>query len=316
MHFTLNAAKTVVTRLAGRATLQISNHLPEILTGLGIVGGAATVFTAVRSTMELEENTKEGRRLIDGHKKLRKERSEEVYSSRQYAKDMAISYVRYAQGFVKTYAIPMTLGVASAAAVLGAVGILNRRNAAISAAYNLLDAAYRSYKKKVVAELGEEREAQLSGWTQAPACATETVETDETAKTEDKDALAKKFRDRCSDGKPSPYAVWFSPSNANWDASPDDRLFFLKCVQNYMNDKLNAKGHLFTNDVYRALGMPDTKSGSVTGWIKGGNHGDGFVDLGLEKIEANLNSAFGNTMTKGFWIELNVDGVIFDLLKN
>ena len=53
MHFTLNAAKTVVTRLAGRATLQISNHLPEILTGLGIVGGAATVFTADSASQPL-----------------------------------------------------------------------------------------------------------------------------------------------------------------------------------------------------------------------------------------------------------------------
>ena len=313
MQASILAAKTVVTRFAGRAGLQLTKHLPEILTGLGVVGGVASVVTAAKSTMELEANTAEGRRLVEGHKKLREERSEEEYSKQQYAKDMIISYARLAEGYIKTYAIPAALGAASITAFLGAVGILKQRNAAITAAYNMLDAAYKSYKKSVVEVVGEEKEAEIANNQNANDVICETDR--EKMSQKELEKLAKKLEKKGAPGQPSPYAVWFDRTNPNWDATLENTMFFLKCTQNFMNDKLSAKGHLFTNDVYRALGMQDTKPGSVTGWVKNNRQGDGFVDLGLEKLQQQVDSAFGNNLKDGFWIELNVDGVIFDLLE-
>ena len=314
MQASILAAKMVVTRVAGRAGIQLTKHLPEILTGLGIVGGVASVVTAAKSTVELEANTAEGRRLVEGHKKLREERSEEEYSKQQYAKDMIISYARLAEGYIKTYAIPAALGAASITAFLGAVGILKQRNAAITAAYNILDAAYKSYKKSVVEVVGEEKAAEISDRQRAKGNVCEIDR--EKLSQKELEKLAKKLEKKGCPGKPSPYAVWFDRTNPNWDVTLENTMFFLKCTQNFMNDKLSAKGHLFTNDVYRALGMQDTKPGSVTGWIKDSRHGDGFVDLGLEKLQQQVDSAFGNNLKDGFWIELNVDGVIFDLLED
>ena len=77
MNITISTAKTVVTRFAGRAGLQITKHLPEILTGLGIAGGIATVVTAAKSTLELQDSIAEGVRLVEGHKKLREEKPED-----------------------------------------------------------------------------------------------------------------------------------------------------------------------------------------------------------------------------------------------
>lgn len=311
MHVSLTAAKTVVTRFAGRAGLRVSKHLPEILTGLGIVGGVATVVTAAKSTLELETNTAEGRRLVEGHKVLRKTRTEEEYSNQQYAKDMIISYARVAQGVIKTYAIPFALGVASATAVLGAVGILKQRNAAITAAYNMLDAGYRAYKKKVVEAVGEEKEAEISR-SFGPEEVVTPCDRANLDKCELED-LAKKLKEKNEKNKPSPYAVWIDPKNQNWDDhSMDNTMFALRSIQNFMNDKLRAKGHLFLNDVRRALGVPDTKAGAVTGWYLGDDTGDGFVDFQMDRLEDLVNSPFGHDMRNGFWVELNVDGVVYD----
>ena len=35
-----------------------------------------------------------------------------------------------------------------------------------------------------------------------------------------------------------------------------------------MNDKLRWQGHVFLNEVYKALGMPQTRLGGVMGWSR------------------------------------------------
>lgn len=108
--------------------------------------------------------------------------------------------------------------------------------------------------------------------------------------------------------------MWFDRKNEGWGINPEHTMFWLESQQNYMNDLLRTRGHLFTNDVYRALGMPDTQIGAVTGWIYNNEEGDQFVDFNLDKIARHLDSPFGSALSNGFWIELNVDGVIYDKL--
>ena len=312
MSISLTASKAVVTRVAGRAGLQLSKHLPEILTVVGIGGGIATVITAAKATLELEANTASGRKVLKDHRQLREERSEEEYPKAQYARDLMIGYVRVAKGVAKTYAIPFALGSASVTSILGAVGILKSRNAALSAAYNLLDASYNAYKKRVVEEVGPEKEAEIAGNFRAPESVTD--EDREKLSEEDLEKLTKRLEKNAAAGKPSPYAVWFDRKNEGWGINPEHTMFWLESQQNYMNDLLRTRGHLFTNDVYRALGMPDTQIGAVTGWIYNNEDGDQFVDFNLDKIEKHLDSPFGSALANGFWIELNVDGVIYDKL--
>ena len=70
--------------------------------------------------------------------------------------------------------------------------------------------------------------------------------------------------------------------------------------------------HLFLNEAYDMLGVTRTKAGQVVGWLYDTEDGDQFVDFGLERVERQVSSAFGNTIADGFWVELNVDGVIYD----
>ena len=310
MNIIPSAAAGAATRLVSRAGLQIAKHAPEILTGLGIAGGIATVVLASKATLKLKENTKFGEQLRDDFKEKRGNTTLEEYSQAQYAGEMIGAYVRIAQGVIKTYAVPALIGAASVSCALGSIGIMRQRNAALTAAYNVLDAAHRSYRDRVAKEVGEEREQEIAFAVENPE---ELTEADK-AKLEkdDLDKLAKRIREKNDANKPSPYSAFVSLKNVHWSPDVDDMLFNLKVVQNNLNDKLRIQGHLFLNEAYDMLGVTRTKAGQVVGWLYDTEDGDQFVDFGLERVERQVSSAFGNTIADGFWVELNVDGVIYD----
>ena len=60
----------------------------------------------------------------------------------------------------------------------------------------------------------------------------------------------------------------FGPENKNWDPAPVVCENFLNAVERHANDQLRWKGHLFLNELYKMLGLPETRMGSVMGWSK------------------------------------------------
>ena len=60
----------------------------------------------------------------------------------------------------------------------------------------------------------------------------------------------------------------FGPENKNWDPSPVVCENFLNAVERHANDKLRWQGHLFLNELYKMLGLPETRMGAVMGWSK------------------------------------------------
>ena len=95
---------------------------------------------------------------------------------------------------------------------------------------------------------------------------------------------------------PSEYARYFDETSALWTKSPEFNLNLLKSQQNYMNDRLRAKGYLFLNEAYEMLGMSKIKVGQVVGWIYDEQNpiGDNYVDLGLYDITNDENVNFIN----------------------
>lgn len=77
------------------------------------------------------------------------------------------------------------------------------------------------------------------------------------------------------------------------------------------NDRLHARGHLFLNEVYEALGLPHTQAGAVVGWVVG--NGDNFVDFGLYTGEAARD--FVNGREGSILLDFNVDGIVYDKIK-
>lgn len=111
----------------------------------------------------------------------------------------------------------------------------------------------------------------------------------------------------------SNYARWFDEGCTGWTKSPEYNLLFLKRQQDYANDLLKRRGHVFLNEIYDMLGIPRTAAGQVVGWVYQEKHpiGDNFIDFGIYNID---NTGFVNGKTDKILLDFNVDGNIMGLI--
>lgn len=133
-------SKVNMTALVKSIGRSISNHSPEILTGLGIAGMITTTVMAVKATpkaLSLIEHKKEELELTE----LEKLRPIEAIKATW-----------------KCYIPAMVTGVSSVACLVGASSVNARRNAALATAYNLSATALSEYKEKVLETVGEKKE--------------------------------------------------------------------------------------------------------------------------------------------------------------
>jgi hypothetical protein len=100
------------------------------------------------------------------------------------------------------------------------------------------------------------------------------------------------------------YGRVFDENNQNWQNRPEYNKVFVQCQMNWANDKLQARGHIFLNEIYDSLSMPRSSAGALVGWVKGS--GDSYVDFGPMDMDEAGRIA----------LEFNVDGVIYDKIEN
>ena len=295
------AIKMAVTSKVGRQVLVGQKHSPTILFGTGVVGVVATAVMASRATLKLDEVVDETQDKLNTAKDLYRS-GHQNYSTSDYKQDVVVLYSRTAVQVAKLYAPAIAVGALSIAALTGSHVILNRRNVALTAAYTTLEKGFNEYRKRVVEELGEDKERTLRY-----GLKTEEREIHDTEKG------TVETRKEVSITGYSPYAKLFDRDTSNsWSPQPEYNLLFLRCQQNYANDRLNSRGHIFLNEVYDALGVERTKAGAVVGWVKDGD-GDNFVDFGVF-TDRNMEQVFDFVTGRegGMWLDFNVDGVIYD----
>lgn len=282
---------SVVTRIAGRASLVLSKHAPTILTVAGTAGFVGTTVLASKATLHVEETIAEDTAMLV---KVHEAHEEGKLTDKEALHDKTILYTRMLTKLGKLYAPALILGAASIAALATGHGIMLKRNASLAAAYAAVDQAFKSYKKKVEAKFG--KEAVIDAISQVTE---DEVLSDGTTL----ESISN------STGKQSPYGVIFGPDNHNWSADEDLSMLHLKCQERYANDILHSRGHIFLNEVYKMLGFPHTPAGAVTGWVKG--NGDDFIDFGLTDGIFEGEDDNGRLVTK--WaLDFNVDGVMWD----
>lgn len=277
------------TRIIGRTSLVISKHAPTILTVAGTAGFIGTTVLASKATLKLEETVAEEASLLV---KVHEAQEEGKLSDKDAAHDKVVLYTRMATKLGKLYAPALILGAASIAALATGHGIMLKRNASLAAAYAAVDQAFKSYKKKVEAKFGKDAVLEAI-----------SVPTEELVVDGDTTESVLKY------GDTSPYGVIFDETNHNWSADEDLSALHLKCQQQYANDILQTRGHIFLNEVYKMLGFPHTPAGAITGWVKG--NGDNFVDFNIHDGLFEGEDANGRLVTK--WaLDFNVDGVMYD----
>ena len=280
----------IVTRLVGRAGLVLSKHAPSILTAAGTAGFIGTTVLASKATLKVEETVAEETALLV---KVHEAQEAGKLSDKDATHDKVVLYSRMTTKLAKLYAPAIILGAASIASLITGHGIMLKRNASLAAAYAAVDQAFKTYKKKVESKFGKDAVLEALSSVAAEDLTKDEMTVESVAAVNDV----------------SPYGVIFDDTNVNWSADEDLAMLHLKCQQQYANDILQTRGHIFLNEVYKMLGFPHTPAGAVTGWVKG--NGDDFVDFNIFDGMFEGEDQNGRTVTK--WaLDFNVDGVMYD----
>ena len=302
----LNKIGAVLTTKASRSVLVVKKFSPEILVGVGIVGLIGSTVMACNATLKVDavlSVAKEKKAKID---KASATMNADVYSEKDRQKDLLITYVQTGADFAKLYGPAVLLGGVSIACILGSYNIMRKRNIAVVAAYKVLKDGFDKYRERVVEDLGTEKDLEYRHGTKMEKVE-ETVTDPETGKKK----KVKKDVATYDSNHVSQYARFFDESCPQWSKTPEYNLLFLKTQQNYANDLLHARGHLFLNEVYDMLGMKHTQEGSVTGWVLS-ESSDNFVDFGIFDVRRKAAREFVNGDERSILLDFNVDGIIWD----
>lgn len=284
----------------GRQLLLLQKSSPQIMFATGVIGIVGAGVLACRSTLKLSET-------LENYEKGAAQISHLVEVDKDYdsaAKDLAVLKTRTILNIAKLYAPAIGVAVVSIGLLTGSHVTLNRRNAGLAAAYAAVDKAFDEYRSRVRTELGQDQDDRFR-------YGSHTVE--ETVAKKDGGTKVVKH-ERVGPGEPSQYARFFDQLCENWKANPEYNRIFLQAQQNYANDMLRARGHVFLNEVYDMLGIERTGAGAVVGWVWG-KGGDDYISFGIFD-DANNDRVrdFVNGRENSILLDFNVDGVIYDLI--
>ena len=302
------------TKTFHRVGFQIKKHSPEILLITGITGVVTSAVMACKATTKVDAIVEESKKSIDMiHEGMEAGNICDVeYTEEDGKKDLAIVYIQTGVKFAKLYGPSVLLGLTSIGCILASNNIIHKRNVALSAAYTAIDTSFKGYRSRVIERFGEnmDRELRYNIKTQEVK---ETVVDEETGK-------KKTVKSTVSVVDPntySDYARFFDEYCAGWTKDAEYNLMFLRQQQNYANELLKSRGHLFLNEVYDMLGIDRTKAGNIVGWIYDEKHpiGDNFVDFGIYVLDNEKARDFVNGRERSILLDFNVDGDILSLMN-
>jgi hypothetical protein len=288
----MNLVPTAIGNAVARRSLVLNAQAPGLLFGAGIVGVVGSTVLACRATLKMEEIMSDANAKIQTAKNL----EHRNYSERDRQKDLAIIRSQAVIHIVRAYAPAIIVGTLGIAALTKSHRILTHRNAALMAAYSALEKGFNEYRARVIEKYGSDEDRNLR-------YGTRTVTVGEGKERHEVTRVAM--------NDPSIYARFFDEYSPNWSPHPETNLIFLKCQQNSLNDLLLARGHVFLNEVYDALGLPRSQAGQVVGWVK--EAGDSYIDFGIFTDRSNSKiREFVNGYESSILLDFNVSGVIYD----
>jgi hypothetical protein len=286
----------------GRQLLHLEKASPQIMFAGGVVGLTTAAVLACRATLQLSDTLAKGEELKEKAEAMFAEGTNDDYDEKKYAKDLTVIKVRTILDITKLYGPAVGVGVISVCLLTGSHVTLNKRNASLSAAYAATDKAFTQYRDRVKEQLGSDADRDFR-------YGSEVVE----EKVDGEDGKKKTVKHtRVAPGEPSQYARFFDELCGNWVKNPEYNAIFLRAQQNYMNDLLQARGHVFLNEVYDCLGIERSGAGAIVGWVIGAG-GDDFIDFGIFDDDTNPRVRdFVNGRETSILLDFNVDGVIYD----
>ena len=290
----MNAVMANVSRFAAKAKFKLGKHSPEILMVVGAVGAVTSTVMACKATLKVNDilaahdatvatihDVQEGKVQI---------KAGEEYTEEDVKKDLTTTYVQTGLKIAKLYAPAVILGTLSIGCMFGSNHILQKRNAALTAAYVTLDKAFGDYKERVTERFGDRVQSELEHGIKAVEVESKVVNEDGTEET------IKSYVDEV-DGAHSPYDLIFDEMIDEWQPDAQYNKWHLAQVEDTANRRLRTQGYLFLNDVYRMIGRYNSGAmivkpeGQIVGWLYDPNNENlqNCVKLGLDKMHGDRN---------------------------
>lgn len=298
-----------ISRKIASQQLLASEHAPKVLFVGGVIGMVGSTVLACRATLQVSDVLDRIEAEKQRHKDIKSAVDDPIYSGderypdEEYASDLKKITIRGLLQITKLYLPSVVLGGMSIAALTKSHNLLQDRNLALTAAYAALDRAFDNYRGRVIEKYGEDVDHELRYDSEKGEIADP-----ETGKVVETDIY--------TDAPGSAYARWYDELSAkNWSPDPDVNLVVLRNVQNYMNDRLKARGHVFLNEVFSELGLSHTKAGAIVGWRYNKGSGDDYIDLRLYDGANDGVLDLFNGRDGAILLDFNVDGVIYDKLE-
>lgn len=300
-----------VTRSVNKIGWKIKKHSPEILITVGVIGIVASTVMACKSTTKVNDVVDEAKETIDKiHDAVENHKHTsdgEEYTQEIADKDLSIVYIQTGWKFVKLYGPAVVLGVASIGCIVGSNRILNKRNAALAAAFTAVDSSFKEYRGRVIDRFGKELDRELRFGIKAKDVEVTTTDENGEEKTETQSVnvvdpnLAHDI-----------YSIIWCEGNTGWTKNPELNKVFLIQQQNYANDKLKLNGILTLNEVYDMLGVQRTGYGQIAGWVytEDCSAGDNYVDFGIFDPNDAKKCEFVNCQERGVVLDFNCIGNI------
>ena len=303
-----NGIMTSMTHTLNKGLFALKKHSPEILVVAGVVGTVASTVMACKATLKVDAIVEEHRETVTKIHNCAEMYPEE-YTEEDKKKDLVTTYSKTAIKFGALYGPAVLVGAASVTSILVGYNILRKRNVAAIAAYTAVAKDFKKYRDRVVERFGERVDHELR-------CNVHEKEIEEKVINEDGSEEIVKKTVTVAEPDHSEFTKCFDETCIAYEKSAEDNMRFLKCQQNYFNDLLKRRGHVFLNEVYDGLGFPRTKAGAVVGWIYDEENpmGDNYIDFGIFNINSESARNFVNGLEKAFWLDFNVDGIIYDKL--
>lgn len=265
----------------GKTGIILKAKSPEILIGAGIVLVLGGTYMACRATSKAKDVIQKRNDEIFEIKNCEDDQvlhlpenctEQEIKAIHKEAKsDIFVAHVRCGWELTKLYAPAIAMEAAGIGCFLGAHGIMRKRNAALMAAYEATDKAYRRLKEQQGQKLLMDGKEQ---------------------KTEEHEKEPEK--ERCPfDPNLGPWAFIFDRDCNCWHNSEIDNQMLAKFVEQHRTNQLLAGRTIFLNDIRNDFGMDNpgpNYEGQTICWSK--EFGDTEIDLGL---------TFG-PYDKEFWI--------------
>ncbi|MBO5319056.1 MAG: hypothetical protein J6B01_04515 [Ruminococcus sp.] len=297
----------------GKVGLQLKKHSPEILIAAGAIGAVTSTVMACKATLKVHdiiEGTKNDIEKMNVALENGATAMGQDYTEDDYNDDMKIAYIQTGAKVIKEYAPAVILGTLSIGAMVKSHNILRKRNAALAAAYTVVNKGFKEYRGRVIERFGEQIDKELRYNIKAKEV--EEIVTDK----DGNETTVVTTVDAIDPTSISDYAKFFDESCTGWTKNPELNMMFLKSQERYANERLKSKGHLFLNEVYDMLGIDRTTAGQHVGWLYDEAHpnGDNYVDFGIFRPDYAPNRRFVNGYERNILLDFNVDGPIIDLI--